>query len=164
MVFIATFNIILAISWRSVLLVEEIGVPGENHRLPQVTDKLYFIILHRVHFAWVGFEPTTWVEIGTDCTGSCKSNYHTITTMTVPYCIMLIRSMDIRPNYSVSVWHIYYLSFIDFFIIYLIFFDFLLAPKRQEEFMFQMRIFDFKVCVALKFRICRSKAYFRFIL
>jgi len=23
--------------------------------------------------------------IGTDCTGSCKSNYHTITTTTVPY-------------------------------------------------------------------------------
>ena len=29
---------------------------------------------------------------------SCRSNYHTITTMTVPYCIMLIRSMDTRPN------------------------------------------------------------------
>jgi hypothetical protein len=29
----ATFNSILAISWRSVLLVEETGVPGENHRL-----------------------------------------------------------------------------------------------------------------------------------
>jgi hypothetical protein len=46
---------------------------------------------------------------------SCKSNYHTITTLTVPYCIMSIRSMDIRPNYSASVWHIYYLSFNDFF-------------------------------------------------
>jgi hypothetical protein len=28
----ATFNNIYAISWRSVLLVEETGVPGENHR------------------------------------------------------------------------------------------------------------------------------------
>ena len=28
----ATFNNISAISWWSVLLVEEIGVPGENHR------------------------------------------------------------------------------------------------------------------------------------
>jgi hypothetical protein len=28
----ATFNNISAISWRSVLLVEEIGVLGENHR------------------------------------------------------------------------------------------------------------------------------------
>jgi hypothetical protein len=32
MVFNATFNNILAISWWSVLLVEETGVPGENHR------------------------------------------------------------------------------------------------------------------------------------
>jgi len=32
MVFNATFNKISAISWRLVLLVEEIGGPGENHR------------------------------------------------------------------------------------------------------------------------------------
>jgi hypothetical protein len=31
MVFNATFNNILAISWQSVLLVEETGGPGENH-------------------------------------------------------------------------------------------------------------------------------------
>ena len=30
--FNATFNNISVISWRSVLLVEETGVPGENHR------------------------------------------------------------------------------------------------------------------------------------
>ena len=32
MVFNATSNNISAISWRSVLLVDETGVPGENHR------------------------------------------------------------------------------------------------------------------------------------
>jgi hypothetical protein len=32
MVFNATFNNISAISWRSVLLLEETGVPGENNR------------------------------------------------------------------------------------------------------------------------------------
>jgi len=32
MVFDAFFNNISVISWRSVLLVEQIGVPGENHR------------------------------------------------------------------------------------------------------------------------------------
>jgi len=32
MVFNATFNIISVISWRSVLLLEKTGVPGENHR------------------------------------------------------------------------------------------------------------------------------------
>jgi hypothetical protein len=32
MVFNASFNNISVISWRSVLLVEETGVPGENHQ------------------------------------------------------------------------------------------------------------------------------------
>jgi hypothetical protein len=32
MVFNSTFNNILVISWWSVLLVEETGVPGKNHR------------------------------------------------------------------------------------------------------------------------------------
>ena len=32
MVFNATFNLITVISWQSVLLVEETGVPGENQR------------------------------------------------------------------------------------------------------------------------------------
>jgi hypothetical protein len=31
-VFNATFNNISVISWQSVLLVEEAGVPGENHQ------------------------------------------------------------------------------------------------------------------------------------
>ena len=30
------------------------------------------------------FEPTTSVIIGTDCIGSCKSNYHVITDTTAP--------------------------------------------------------------------------------
>jgi hypothetical protein len=40
MMFNTTFNNISAISWRPVLLVEETGVPRENHDLSQVTDKL----------------------------------------------------------------------------------------------------------------------------
>ena len=32
MAFNATFNNISGISWRSVLLMEETGVPGQNHR------------------------------------------------------------------------------------------------------------------------------------
>jgi len=32
MAFNTTFNNISVISWQSVLLVEETGVPGENHR------------------------------------------------------------------------------------------------------------------------------------
>ena len=33
---------------------------------------------------WAAYELKTLVVIGTDCIGSCKSNYHTITTTTAP--------------------------------------------------------------------------------
>ena len=55
MMYNATFNNISIISWRSVLLVEEIGVPGEKHRPLQVTDKLDHIMLYGVHRVRVGF-------------------------------------------------------------------------------------------------------------
>jgi len=74
MVFSATFNNISFISWQSVLLVEETGGPGENHQ----PVKLYHIMLYTS--PWSRFELTTSVVIGTDCIGSCKSNYHTITS------------------------------------------------------------------------------------
>jgi hypothetical protein len=78
MVFNTTFKNISVISWTSVLLVEE---TGENHQ----PEKLYHIMLYRTYLAWAGFELTTLVVVGTDCIGSSKSNYHTITATTDPF-------------------------------------------------------------------------------
>ena len=55
MVLNATFINISVIFWWSVLLVEEIGVPGENHTdLPQVRQNFYHIMLYRPNIAMSG--------------------------------------------------------------------------------------------------------------
>ena len=85
MVFNATFTIISVILVGQFYLERKPEYPEKTTNLPQVTDKLYHIMLYQIHLTWVGFKLTTLVGIGTDCTGSCKSNYHTIMTMTAPY-------------------------------------------------------------------------------
>jgi hypothetical protein len=53
--------------------------------LSQITDKFYHIMLHPAHLAWAGSQLTLLVVICTGYIGSCKSNYHRITTTTAPY-------------------------------------------------------------------------------
>jgi hypothetical protein len=55
-----------------------------NRQVFYFMDKLYHIMLYRVRLTWTRFEHTTLVVICTDCIGSYKLNYHTITTTTAP--------------------------------------------------------------------------------
>jgi len=86
----ATFNNISVISWRLVLLVEETGVSRENHRpvashWQTLSYYVFTFLFYRVHLAMsrIGTHNVSG-DRHCDCTGSCKSNYHTITTTTVP--------------------------------------------------------------------------------
>ena len=76
----ATFNNISVISWWSILLVEG---TGENNRpvASHWQTLSHNVILSTPCHEW-GSNSTTLVVIGTDCTGSCKSNDHRIMTTT----------------------------------------------------------------------------------
>ena len=84
MVFSATFNNTSVISRMSVLLLAETRVRGENHRPATSHWQLYYITLHWLDLAWVGFKFPTIVMICIACIGSYKSNYYTNTTSTSP--------------------------------------------------------------------------------
>ena len=75
-------------AWSSVLLVEE---NGKNHR--------------------AGFELTTLVVIGTDCTCSWKSNYHTI-----KMAIFIIILKACNRQYSDYSWSLFFLEAFVFYL------------------------------------------------
>jgi hypothetical protein len=63
--------------------------PEKTTDLPQVADTHLTYSCIEYTSPWAGFD-LTLVVIGTDCIGSCKFNYHTITSTTVPlywYCV-----------------------------------------------------------------------------
>ena len=70
MVVNVTLNNISVISWQSVLLVEETGVPEENY-WPAASHWQRCI---EYTSPWAEFKLMTLVVMGTDCTESCKSN------------------------------------------------------------------------------------------
>jgi hypothetical protein len=84
MVINATFNNISVISWWSVLLVDETGVPWEKHQ--SVTSHRqtlsYYVVSSTPRLS--GIQTHMLVAIGTDCICSYKSNYNMITTTTAP--------------------------------------------------------------------------------
>jgi hypothetical protein len=83
-VFNTTFNNVSFISWQLVLLVEETGVPGENHR-PAASH--WQTWSHSV-VSSTSRQDTTLVVSGTGYIGICKSNNYAMPTTTAPWCII----------------------------------------------------------------------------
>jgi len=80
---------ISAVSGRSLIIghtaycsMHRVRVPAENCR-PSIASHWHNLSQYFIKHTSpsVGFELITLVVMGSDCTGSCKSNYHTTTTI-----------------------------------------------------------------------------------
>ena len=83
--FNATLNNISVTLWQSVLLVEETGVPGENHQ-PVVSH--WQTLSHNVVSSTLRLSGIRTHNV-TDYVGSCKFNYQLITTTMTPHNITM---------------------------------------------------------------------------
>ena len=87
---------IFQLSWWSVLLVEETGVPGESHwPVASNWQTLSHNVISSAPRHELGLNIATLVVIGTDCIGSYKSNYQTITATTIPDMNLFIELLHI---------------------------------------------------------------------
>ena len=93
MMFNDTFYNISVISWRSVSLplMAETGVPWRKKKHRPV-ESHWQTFTNNVVSSTLHYERDSnlQLQIGTDCTGSCKSNYYTITTTMAPVSILEI--------------------------------------------------------------------------
>ena len=139
---------------RQFLLVEETGVPGENHR-PVASHWQYYI---EYISAWTGFELTTLVVISTDWLGSNKSNYHMITIATAPK-ILKKKFFEQRMFSSLHIFSNHMCMKCDIYTMCLqrlsVHFEYVYLNKVEDEWHFFFACFLLKHCLAILF-LCIS--------
>ena len=92
MVLNPTLNNISAIWWQPFLLVDDTGVPCENHWLAASYWQMYHIMLYQVYLA---INRIRTQSINGDYTDSNKYNYHTITTVPFSNIVCYCKKVNI---------------------------------------------------------------------
>ena len=104
MVLNATFNNISVISWRSVLLVEETGVPRENHRPVANNWQTWShnVVSSTPPLSGIRIQNFIGDRLWLHIIGNCKSNYHTIRS---PLLSWVYKWRIYKKQYIVCMWH-----------------------------------------------------------